>query len=763
MTGHVQKIMEGLLSPMGIKPFQDDNALASRSTLDHKKEVLSMLEAITYKAGLRLNLKKCKFFAKEARILGSIVSSDGIRMDPDKVKAICNWLRPVDGKAMQRFLGASNFNRDFSHKYAEIAAPLEETRNVKGPITWTDTRIKAFEELKKLFASNLMLMTIDWSKKMYLTTDASLVGIGAWIGQQNEEGTIMPIVCASKKLSPTQQRWSATKRELYSLMWAMQKLRHYLLGRNFIARVDHKPLVSMLRNKMNLMMEGWVDTILQFDFTPQYIPGEDNALADALSRSNEEFIKGIEVIQNPRDVELELEAKRRGKSIPDIQNRIGIIEKCHALGHFSTESVVKDLWKNGHWWPGMREDIRRKISECIDCQRFDTVREGFHPLKSIEADNPWDHIQIDLIGPLPISADGFQYILTVVDVMTGFTILRCLKNKTESDTARSLWSIICDFGVPKIIQSDNGAEFVNGVIKELTNLYGIDHRLITPYNPRSDGLVERKNKEVSRGLKKQMKSSTDRWEEHLSFIQLSLNYKVLERVGSRPFELFFGRPFTQFEDFSKVPTSDIGDSIKKRLDTLTKLKDVVLPSIASRTSIKRNKRNAKFDQSEKILMPIVAGTTVMIKDVTRASKWDPVYEGPFIVSRQTRAGNYVLKDVNDRDLPFRFSVNQLKLVDSTLSGGRKSSDSEQFDGNTLDNQSADEHYEILGILDDRLNKKKKGYDYLVRWKGYNSSSDSWVHEQDFDGTTLIKKYWKQKRTGEITLPRNRKSKAGSKN
>ena len=122
---------------------------------------------------------------------------------------------------------------------------------------------------------------------MYLTVDASLIGLGAWIGQKSDQGVLLPVVCVSKKLSPTQQRWSPTKRELYGLMWAMQKLRQYLLGRKFVARVDHKPLVAMLSNKMNIMMEGWIDTIQLFDFITEYLPGETNILADALSRSHD--------------------------------------------------------------------------------------------------------------------------------------------------------------------------------------------------------------------------------------------------------------------------------------------------------------------------------------------------------------------------------------------------------------------------------------------------------------------------------------------
>src|SRR5271168_3855619 len=103
-------------------------------------------------------------------------------MDPQKIKAITEWPLPIDGKAMQCFLGAANFHREFSANYARIAAPLEETRNIKGPIDWTPERMEAFQKIKELFASNLALQTIDWSKPIYLTTDAILTGLGAWIG-----------------------------------------------------------------------------------------------------------------------------------------------------------------------------------------------------------------------------------------------------------------------------------------------------------------------------------------------------------------------------------------------------------------------------------------------------------------------------------------------------------------------------------------------------------------------------------------------------
>ena len=230
---------------------------------------------------------------------------------------------------------------------------------------------RAFEGIKRLFSSNMMLQRIAWERTMYLTTDASLTGIGAWIGQKNDDSVIVPCICVSKKLSPTQQRWSATKRELYALMWAMQKLRHYLLGRWFIARVDHRPLIHLVKNKMNLLLEGWMDVVLQFNFTTEYLPGESNTLADALSRQHETednmIVSACAVkeasltTRNPAEG-IEFEAKKRGKIMRSDRDRVQLLEQVHSLGHQSVESMFRRLWQQGFWWPHVREDLRTLVT-----------------------------------------------------------------------------------------------------------------------------------------------------------------------------------------------------------------------------------------------------------------------------------------------------------------------------------------------------------------------------------------------------------------
>jgi transposase InsO family protein len=219
-------------------------------------------------------------------------------------------------------------------------------------------------------------------------------------------------------------------------------------------------------------------------------------LADALSRSYDTAIDARTVGILPTitslntSQSLQMEAKKRGKRIPEEEERIKLIKDEHPRGHFSVEAMFRKLWNQGVWWPGIRNDLKHEVSTCLDCLRYNIAKEGFHPLHSIEADAPWDHLEIDLIGPLDISSDGSNYILTIVDVLSGFTLLRALKTKAMDEMARTLWITFCDYGPPKILQSDNGTEFVNSIIGQLSQLYGIDHQLITPYHPRANGLVE---------------------------------------------------------------------------------------------------------------------------------------------------------------------------------------------------------------------------------------------------------------------------------
>ena len=114
----------------------------------------------------------------------------------------------------------------------------------------------------------------------------------------------------------------------------------------------------------------------------------------------------------------------------------------------------------------MRVDLKKIVDQCIQCIRYDVKKEGYHPARSIDASQVWDHVEIDLIGPLPISQEGYSWIFTIVDILSGYTVLEPLRTKTMANVAKVPWKTIGNYGTMKILQSDNGAEFVNKVVEE---------------------------------------------------------------------------------------------------------------------------------------------------------------------------------------------------------------------------------------------------------------------------------------------------------
>ena len=145
-------------------------------------------------------------------------------------------------------------------------------------------------------------------------------------------------------------------------MWAMERLRQYLLGRKFVLRIDHKPLVNLLKNPINRLLEGWIDTILTFDFETQYIEGNFNHFADALSRQYEEPTFKLSTIKSSStstsnsssviDDNLTFaayEAEKRGKTVPDENTKSELIKRYHSLGHFSVNMLTKRFLSNGYW------------------------------------------------------------------------------------------------------------------------------------------------------------------------------------------------------------------------------------------------------------------------------------------------------------------------------------------------------------------------------------------------------------------------------
>jgi transposase InsO family protein len=593
--------------------YIDDIIIFSHSFVDHIKH-LKKVFALLNQANLKVNLEKCLFALTKILILGYQISEDGIEVCPQKLLQIEEWKTPSTGKHIQKHLGFFNYFREMIPLYSKLVAPLEELRYADH-ITWTKEYASIYDKLKSILASGLVLSYPDFEKKFEVATDASNYGIGAVL-YQVIDGRTNYIAFASRALHSGEKSYGATKRELLAVVNALKHFRYYLFGKRFKLYTDHKALTCIHTQKTtNQMINGWLETLLELDYEVIHRPGLLNVLPDVLSRvydADEPNAPG-----NPAFKKLKTKNPVQEPDDSDQVSQVDkdkIVELLHLEGHFGMKKMLDTLLDRGYFWLNMRKDVERVTRECVECHKYNIGKHGYHPLTHVSALLPLDHIAIDL-KEYPESKDGQTYCLVVVDICSRFVWLRALDNKKEHTVARSLLDILFNFGLPKIIQSDNGKEFVNKVIQEFTSLAGIDHRLITAYHPQANGAAERTVQTTSQVVYKQLKGRDQDWPMYLGSTQLFVNMSVTKVHGSTPYSLMFARHPNHFQkhhvDSTRIHVQE--EELLARLDFMSA---VVYPSIKAKVKEQHKKYQQCFAKRHKY-KEFPAGSLVMVRNDTR--------------------------------------------------------------------------------------------------------------------------------------------------
>src|SRR6201995_2360799 len=230
---------------------------------------------------------KCEFFTKVIHILGHTIENNKIIPTFEKVKKIEDWPTPTTQKQLQGFIGTVNYISRYIPQLANEAAPLTELCGNTKTWEWRDIHETSFQHVKKMCkeAKILTPLNYDSQRRIYLITDASDVGTGAWIGQEDEKGIIRPAMFHSRKFSPTQQNYSTHIKELLAIIDALQFFQAHLQGTYFTIITDNKGLTSFLdkENHTNKLAR-WKEIIQGFHCNIEYRPGSENYISDVLSR-----------------------------------------------------------------------------------------------------------------------------------------------------------------------------------------------------------------------------------------------------------------------------------------------------------------------------------------------------------------------------------------------------------------------------------------------------------------------------------------------
>ncbi|KAK7910413.1 hypothetical protein WMY93_015097 [Mugilogobius chulae] len=474
-----QKMMSIVLAGLpGVQVYLDDIICYGDTQKDHDDNLRRVLHALT-NAGLKLNMKKCKFNQSSLNYLGHTISKAGLHPDQDRLTAVINAPAPRDTTSLRSFLGLASWYSKFIPDFATIAEPLRAVLRDSTDLNfqWSVQAETSFTTLKGLIVNSPALALYDPELPTYVTTDASDYGLGAVMTQLHTEQSERVVAFASRTLSPAERKYSTVEREALACVWAVERWRTYLWGRHFVLRTDHQALTTLLTSKgsgrAGLRIARWSARLLCFTYDVTYRPGHLNVTADCLSRlpltvpneaadepdmiayvfkeslcaiSLPEFTSACDDCPELKQLRRQIEKgwPKSTKCLPEtiapyfqVRDELSVHDSLILRGTdrlvvpTTLRARVVDLAHEGHqgivrtkqrlrelyWWPQLDKLVHSVIASCVNCQYSDKVAvTSPAPLTPVNLPSrPWEKVAIDITGPFENATWDCRYAIVLTD------------------------------------------------------------------------------------------------------------------------------------------------------------------------------------------------------------------------------------------------------------------------------------------------------------------------------------------------------------
>ena len=691
--GHFSRMMDKVL--MGLTwelclVYLDDVIVWGKDEEEHLENLKKVLERFR-EAGVTLRADKCTFMAPSVKYLGHVFQEGGYRPDPDKVKSLSKLKSPEDVKGVKRVLGMLSFYRRFLPNMAIVAAPMTQLLKKDKVFNWSTACEESLRKLLGLLMREIVLSFPDFSQPFILTTDACQLGLGAVLAQERD-GQQVPISFASRACKGAESNWSARELETLGIVWSVEHFREFLYGKAFVLQSDHHSLQWLLELKHPQgKFARWIEKLSEYELKVVYLPGAKNVVADCLSRHTpaeskvEESCQRIEVEESQIAAETWRAMQKEDKQVLEIKKwlRTGleprkdslsevlrkclpyfslnegglivyqsphrknkakrvlvpvdlipdVLERLHDnAGHFSYERTLETVQRQC-FFENMTKIVRRWCSSCEICARRKGPKNGVVTgcRERERVSEPWQIMDIDLMGPLAKTEQGNQYVLGCIDRFSKYLFTVPLPDKKAVTVAKAILRVNYLVGFVQKIHCDNGKEFINKLLEQALEICKIESTSSLPYTPQQNGLIERTWRTLTDRVAMRVDVTGEEWDLELDLATLQYNTSQNSSTKETPFFLNAGRQ-AHFGSIFKVGErySDVNDYCKKmkqlmpeRFKEIKKLED---RNISERIESTGKKLSAK---------PVVyeVGDRVWYRRNVVKTKLEPRWEGPYVIKK----------------------------------------------------------------------------------------------------------------------------------
>lgn len=336
----------------------------------------------------------------------------------------------------------------------------------------------------------------------------------------------------------------------------------------------------------------------------------------------------------------------------------------HLSGHFGVRKTQEKLLKH-FFWPHLRKDVAAYVRSCYVCQKVGKVNSKIQVAPLIKVPHvpePFSVVQIDVVGPLPKTTRGHQYILTLLDVATRYVHATPLRVITAKGVVKGLLDFFSHFGMPRRIQTDGASYFVGNVFKAALAEWGVSHNVSSPYHPQTQGAVERSHQTIKSILRKYALQFHTHWDDDLPYLLFAMREVPNESTGFSPSELVFAHevrgPLHVIRDKllerteKSISLIDLISDVKVKMRKCRQLAEQQINQSKERTKAWYDKRarHREFKTGDKVLILLpLPGQPLRAK-----------FSGPYEVIKKISPTNYIVSTPDRRRSQRLCHVNMMK-------------------------------------------------------------------------------------------------------
>ncbi|GJW90044.1 putative reverse transcriptase domain-containing protein [Tanacetum coccineum] len=337
-----------------------------RSTRRNTKRILRQFWNFLKKEELYAKFSKCEFWLPKVQFLGHVIDSQGIHVDPAKIKSIKDWASPKTQTEIRIFLGLAGYYRRYIKGFSKITKSMTKLTQKKVKFVWDEKQEAAFQLLKHKLCSAPILALIEGSDDFIAYCNASIKGLGDVLMQREKV-----IAYALRQLKIHEKNYTTHDLELGAVVFALKIWRHYMYGTKCTVFTDHKMITIarfIITGKANVAAELEQERTTEAR-KPENIKNEDVGGMLIENSKDPEKLR-TEKLEPRADGTLCLNGRSWLPCYGDL--RTVIMHESHkskfTLSIPGSDKMYQDM-KKLYWWPNMKADIATYVSKCLTCAK----------------------------------------------------------------------------------------------------------------------------------------------------------------------------------------------------------------------------------------------------------------------------------------------------------------------------------------------------------------------------------------------------------